>query len=147
MKIILAQCASYCSLETDENFKVLAKGLRRAGHRTDLLIIPPLGDGFEALMAAASHRLVNLRSFCDVLICLDRVACLLPHGRKFAFLSKQEPLPTDTYAPTEETYLTKLIEAGIEEAESLRLPILSKKNGQSPSSSSIDVTPLLRKLK
>lgn len=147
MKIILARCASHCDPETDARYKALDEGLRAAEHRTDLLIIPPLGDGFDALMAAASHRLMNLRGSCDALICLDRIACLLSHGRKFAVLPDQELQPANTHVSSEAEYLANLIEAGIREAESLPLPVRGKAKRQSISSARFDVTPLLRKLK
>ncbi len=147
MKIILVRCASCCSPETDAHYKALDEGLRSADHRTDLLIIPPLGDGFEALMATASHRLTNLRNSCDVLICLDRIACLLPHGRKFACFPNQEFASACTHVSSEGKYLSNLIEAGVGEAESVQLLVRGITERQSSSSPLLDVKLLLQKLK
>lgn len=147
MKIILARSESHCNSEADARYNALDEGLRAAEHRTDLLVIPPLGDGFEALMAAASHRLMNLRSFCGALICLDRIACLLPHHRKFAFIPDQELQAAQTHVSSEAEYLSNLIEAGIREAESLQFPVRGKAKRQSVSTAVFDFAPLLRKLK
>lgn len=146
MKIILARCASPWNPAADERYNALDEGLRAAKHRTDLLVIPPLGDGFEALMAAASHRLMNLQSFCNALICLDQVACLLQHHRKFAFFPDKELQKTNPPIPANADYLLNLIEAGISEAERVKVPRPGKGQQQTKSNSPFDVTALLRKL-
>lgn len=146
MKIILARCASPWNSAADERYNALDDGLRAAKHRTDLLVIPPLGEGFEALMAAASHRLMNLRSFCGALICLDRVACLLQHHRKFAFFPDEELQPKNPHMSAQADYLLNLIEAGMTEAERVEFPKLGKDERQPNSNLLFDVTLFLRKL-
>lgn len=146
MKIILARCASPWNHAADERYIALDEELRAAKHRTDLLVIPPLGDGFEALMAAASHRLMNLRSFCGALICLDRIACLLQHDRKFAFLPDEDLQSASTHVSAKAEYLSNLIEGGIREAERVKVPRLGKAKRQPNSNTLFDVTLLLRKL-
>lgn len=146
MKVILAQCASYRNSTIDSQCKTLIEQLRRAEHRTDLLIIPSIGTGFDALMAVASHRLMNLQDSCDALICLDRVACLLPHDRKFALLLDQDFDEEITHIASENDYLSNLIEQGLREAKSLSLALRGARKGQSSANVRLDIAPLLREL-
>ncbi len=143
MKIIVAQCTSHRNIKIDALSIALIDQLRSAEHQTDLIIIPPIGDGFEALMAVASHRLMNLRLLCDALICLDRAACLIQHPRKYAILPDQITQSENTPIPFESKYLANLIKAGTAEAKILKVSVRSGKR-QLSSSDLFDFSTLLR---
>ena len=146
MKVILVRCASHCNSKTDAQCDELVEGLRSAGHRTELCILPPIGTGFEALMAVASHRLMNLQSSCGALICLDRVACLLRHDRKLALLANQATPARGPSVSSEEVYLLNLIEAGVGEARRLKLPVRKKSDREGSPGPRRDFSLLLREL-
>lgn len=98
-------------------------------------------------MAVASHRLMDLKNSCDALICLDRVACLIRHSRKFAVLPDEETHSPDPLIASEDAYFLNLIEAGIEEAQTLQLPKRNQSDCESSLATQCNLSPLLRKLK
>lgn len=142
MRIGVLQSASHTSARTDALCTALINELRIADHQTDLITIPPIGDGFAALMAVGAHRLMNLHLSCDAVICLDYVACLTHHERKYALLLDQVPPSSGDSIPAEARYLANLIEAGIDEAKQLQSPV--ENNSQSSLRAAFDFSAILR---
>jgi hypothetical protein len=81
------------------------------------------------------------------LLCLDRVACVLRHDRKLALLANQATPAQGAQNSSEETYLLNLIEAGVGEAQRLKLPLRKKSDRERSPGMRRDISPLLRMLK
>jgi hypothetical protein len=138
MKVMIARCPAAHGQASLTGQRALGDLLRQGGHQVQFLDLPAIGSGMEALTNIASHRLLNL-SGCDVLLCLDRVAAVLRHGRKFACLLDRRP---ELDGP-EADFLGKLLNSALGEAQSVPAPA---KRTKKPATSGGEWAPLLRRL-
>lgn len=146
MKIILARCPDHHGRGARIRAEALAEALRTAGLKIEFLELPSFGDGIDALATLASHRLLNLRSSCDAVICLDLFAAVLRHPRKFAALEEESSGPTPAGSSPEGVYLLNALQAGLHEARPLAASSPKKGRGRAKSGKVFDLTPLLQEL-
>lgn len=146
MKIILARCTELHAPAARTRAEALAGALRTTGLQTEYLELPRFGDGIDALATLASHRLLNIRSSCDAVICLDLFAAALRHPRKFAMILKESSGPARADSSPESVYLWNALQAGLKEARPLGAPARKGSGGRGKSAGVFDLTPLLEEL-
>lgn len=124
MKIIIAQSA--LGAELDGYATALCDVLGGAGHATQRLVLPSIAAPGRALTNAASLRLLGTEA-ADALICLDPVAALLRHRRKYAWLLDGSFLDPDqgqraAERPSDRHYLANVLRSAVAEARAIFAP-------------------------
>lgn len=137
MKIIVAHCPAAHGGSDLAQHEKLVDLLEHKGHKVQLLDLPAIGSGIEALTNIASHRLLSLAS-CDVLVCLDPIATVLRHDRKIVWRSRERDVSADDPSSL---YLANLLQSAVEEASAVCSP--SQRKGSSSKGSGV-WSPLLK---
>jgi hypothetical protein len=122
VKIIVAQSAATKNSPANGHSEALHSVLVHAGHQVQQLDLPMLPSGDAAVLSLASHRLMNLPPWCDVILCLDPLSAVLQHPSKHIWLLNDHYLErSKELSPCRiatQLYVSNVLSRGIAEARS-----------------------------
>jgi hypothetical protein len=127
MKVLIAGSSTSALAATEGYARALRDRLQVEGHRVEQLDLPSIGVGDEAAPNLASYRLMDTAASADAIICLDPVAAVLPHPRKFCWLLDSasldvEAAPTGSERLADRLFIARVLRRGIDEARGIYVP-------------------------